>query len=50
MELKTISEIAIICATFAYAISQLVDAYVKISSTTRKNHPNANKGGKNKKH
>ncbi|MCR8744382.1 hypothetical protein [Romboutsia lituseburensis] len=48
MELKTISEIAVICATFASAISMLVDSYVKIKSTQSKNHPKANKGGKRK--
>lgn len=48
MELKTIREIAIICVIFTYAISMLVDSYVKVKTTNSKNHPNATKGGKKK--
>lgn len=48
MEIKIIQEIAIICVIFTYAISMLVDSYVKVKSTKSKNHPKANKGGKHK--
>lgn len=48
MELMTIKEIAIICVIFTYAISMLVDSYVKVKSTKSKNHPKAKKGGKHK--
>lgn len=49
MELTKIKEIAIVCVIFTYAISMLVDSYVKIKSTKSKNHPKGRKGGRNKR-
>lgn len=48
MELMTIKEIATICVIFTYAISMLVDSYVKVKSTKSKNHPKSRKGGNKK--